>query len=124
ASGRASRGPCRPGSNRAARPARPRFQEFRMKRLALGLTMLLSACVQAQDAPAAPDKPGNLPAPVLELQKQGLRIEDTLPAPTGFRGYVARFQGRAIPIYVPPGGQYAMIGTLIDANGNDLTEKP
>ncbi len=67
---------------------------------------------------------GQLPAPVAALQKQGLQIRGTLPAPEGYRGYVAEYGGRSMPLYLLPDGRHVVIGNLFDADGNDLTSGP
>lgn len=85
-----------------------------MKFRLLAATVMLSACAQAQDS--AP-----YPAPVQALVKQGVTIQGTLPAPDGYRGYLASYGGQPVPIYVMPDGKHAVAGTLFDADGNDLT---
>ncbi|RUR27777.1 thiol:disulfide interchange protein DsbG [Vreelandella andesensis] len=63
-----------------------------------------------------------LPAPVQALANQGLTIHDQFEAPGGMRGYGASVQGRDMAIYLTPDGEHAIIGTLMDGQGNDLTE--
>lgn len=77
----------------------------------------LGACTQAQDAP-------RYPAPVQALVKQGLVIKGPLQAPAGYAGYIGEYAGRPVPIYVLPDQQHAVVGTLFDATGNDLTQAP
>lgn len=102
--------------------------------LALGV----SACSQAQNAspsqPASVATPakaatsapsaGKYPAPIEALAKQGLTIKGPLPAPPGYTGYLADYGGRPVPVYLLPDGKHAMVGTLFDAVGNDLTQAP
>jgi thiol:disulfide interchange protein DsbG len=85
-----------------------------MKFRFLAAFLLLSVCAQAQDA-------AHYPAPVQALIKRGLTIQGELPAPDGYRGYLANYGGQPVPIYVPPDGKHALVGSLFDANGKDLT---
>ena len=85
-----------------------------MKRWLLALTFSLAACVQAQD----------YPAPIMALQAKGVAIKGALPAPAGFKGYLGDYQGQPMPVYLLPDGQHVLLGTLLDAHGNDLTEAP
>lgn len=85
-----------------------------MKAWLVALTFLLAACAQAQD----------YPAPIQALASQGVTIKGRLPAPAGFKGYVGSYQGQAMPVYLLPDGKHVVIGTLLDAQGNDLTRQP
>jgi len=78
------------------------------------LGMLLALFVTAAFA-------GTLPAPVKALQRQGLVIRGEMSAPPGFRGFLADYKGRRIPVYLLPDGKHTMIGNLFDADGRDLT---
>ncbi|MGO1773468.1 MULTISPECIES: thiol:disulfide interchange protein DsbG [unclassified Halomonas] len=64
----------------------------------------------------------DLPAPVQALADQGIEIHGQFEAPGGLRGYGASVQGRDMAIYLTPDGEHAVIGTLMDSQGNDLTE--
>lgn len=70
---------------------------------------------------AASANAAELPAPVKALQQQGLTIRGEMPAPKGFRGYIAEYRGDVMPVYLLPDGKHTVIGTLYDANGEDLT---
>lgn len=83
-----------------------------MKRWLVALTLLLTACAQAQD----------YPAPIQALASKGITIKGTLPAPAGLKGYVGSYQGQPMPVYLLPDGKHVVIGTLFDAKGNDLTQ--
>lgn len=85
-----------------------------MKRWLITLTILLTACAQAQD----------YPAPIQALASKGVTIKGSLPAPAGFKGYVGSYQGQPMPVYLLPDGKHVVIGTLLDAQGNDLTQQP
>ncbi len=84
-----------------------------MKRWLVALTVLLTACVQAQE----------YPAPIQALASKGITIHGNLPAPDGIKGYVGRYQGQPMPVYLLADGKHVVIGTLFDADGNDLTQE-
>ncbi|MDR5899571.1 thiol:disulfide interchange protein DsbG [Halomonas vilamensis] len=63
-----------------------------------------------------------LPAPVTALKNQGIDIHGQFSAPGGLRGFGASVQGREMAIYLTPDGEHAIVGTLMDSDGNDLTE--
>lgn len=77
----------------------------------------LSACAQAQDT-------AHYPAPIQALVGQGLVIKGPLPAPAGYTGYLGDFGGHAVPVYLLPDRKHVMVGTLFDASGKDLTQRP
>ena len=86
----------------------------RWKRWLVPLLLALAACAQAQD----------VPAPIRALASQGVTIKGPLTAPPGFKGYVGDYRGQPMPVYLLPDGQHVVIGTLLDASGNDLTRAP
>ncbi|KXS36702.1 thiol:disulfide interchange protein DsbG [Modicisalibacter tunisiensis] len=86
----------------------------RMLGLATGLLLVTSLTAQAME----------LPAPIEQLKQQGLTIHGTFDAPGGLQGYAASLRGRAIAAYLTPDGDHAVIGTLIDAQGQDVSAKP
>lgn len=63
-----------------------------------------------------------LPAPIQALADQGLEIHGQFDAPGGLRGFGASVQGQNMAIYLTPDGEHAVVGTLMDNEGNDLTE--
>lgn len=63
--------------------------------------------------------------PVIEaLERKGLEILGRFDAPRRLSGFAAEYRGEPVAIYVMPGGQYAVIGTLIDARGRNLSAAP
>ncbi len=66
----------------------------------------------------------NRPAPVQALVDEGLQIHGEFEAPGGLRGYAASHQGREMTVFVTADGEHAIVGTMIDAEGNDLSEAP
>lgn len=91
-----------------------------MQRFVLpGLSSLLFA---ASISMASANPPDDLPAPVQALTNHGITIHGQFDAPGGLRGYGASVQGQDMAIYLTPDGEHAIVGTLMDSAGNDLTE--
>jgi thiol:disulfide interchange protein DsbG len=93
-------------------------------------TLLVSACApagtpsgHAASAPASATTAPAANASVVQraLGANGVEITGSLEAPQGFRGFVGRYQGRELPIYVLPDGRHLVVGSLFDLDGNDLT---
>ncbi|RUR32288.1 thiol:disulfide interchange protein DsbG [Vreelandella nanhaiensis] len=63
-----------------------------------------------------------LPAPIQALADQGWEIHGQFDAPGGLRGFGASTQGQEIAIYLTPDSEHAIVGTLMDSQGNNLTE--
>ncbi|MGP9664630.1 thiol:disulfide interchange protein DsbG [Halomonas sp. AOP22-C1-8] len=63
-----------------------------------------------------------LPAPVQALADQGWEIHGQFDAPGGLSGFGASAQGQEIAIYLTPDGEHAIVGTLTDHQGENLTE--
>lgn len=58
-----------------------------------------------------------LPAPIQALQERGIQIVDTFEAPGGLTGYAAIMGRRPVAVYLTQDGQHAILGTMIDSNG-------
>jgi len=65
-----------------------------------------------------------LPGPVAALADRGLNIVEKFDAPSGLTGYAATFQGRPMAIYLTKDGKHAILGTLLDAKGSDMSAEP
>lgn len=76
----------------------------------LGLT---AAAAQAQDYPQA----------LRSLDRFGVEIEAEFEAPGGLTGYVGQAHGQPLAVYLTPDGEHVIIGPMLDASGNDLTER-
>ncbi|AOE51005.1 thiol:disulfide interchange protein DsbG [Kangiella sediminilitoris] len=63
------------------------------------------------------------PAPIESIIEQGVEIIDTFDAPAGMMGYAGMMRGQPLAIYVTKDKQYAIVGTLIDKEGVNLTSK-
>lgn len=85
----------------------------------LGTLLLIFAA--STNAAIAAD---HTPAPIQALKKQGLTMHGTFKAPDGLTGYAASYQGSPVAIYLTPGGQHAIVGTMVDAQGEDMSANP
>jgi thiol:disulfide interchange protein DsbG len=102
--------------------------------------LLLSACAQASpdSLPTSGSGTSNSSAPTARVSTTGQRapaasivqralaangaeISGSLDAPAGLEGFVARYQGRELPVYALADGKHIVIGTLLDVEGHDLT---
>jgi thiol:disulfide interchange protein DsbG len=63
-----------------------------------------------------------LPAAVQALTNQGIEIHQRFDAPGGLTGFGASAQGQEMAIYLTPDGKHTLVGTLMDEDGNNLTE--
>lgn len=61
------------------------------------------------------------PASIRELEARGAEVGESFESPGGLTGYTIEMQGQTTTAYVLPGGEHAVIGTLIDADGNNLS---
>lgn len=77
----------------------------------IGFTASLSQAAFAAD---------KTPEVIEFLQQQGLEVVDTFKTEAGLTGYAVTVNGRALSVYLTPDNNYALIGNLIDAKGNDL----
>ncbi|MGM0988252.1 MAG: thiol:disulfide interchange protein DsbG [Pseudomonadota bacterium] len=84
--------------------------------LMIGLaTLPLTSTLSADD---------HWPSPLQALVEQGLEIHGEFEAPGGLSGFAASHQGREMAVYLTPDGEHAVVGTLLDAEGNDLSAAP
>lgn len=61
------------------------------------------------------------PEPVEAMRERGVEVLERFDAPSGLTGYTAMFNGRPLALYVTSDGKHALIGSLLDAKGEDLT---
>lgn len=87
--------------------------------LALAATGVLAAAgVATTVVVAAPERPPALQA----LEKQGVTIVGTFPAPGGLTAWAGYIGQRPLSIFVTPDGKHVIAGTLLDAQGNEVAE--
>lgn len=82
----------------------------------------LTAAVLALAVTAPTQADDRWPAPVQALSAQGLEIHAEFEAPGGLTGYAASYHSGEVAIYLTPDGEHAVVGTLVDAEGSDLSE--
>ena len=88
------------------------------------MTLTPLACAQTATAPAATAaKPAaaNEPAVVKTLRSQGVEFMGTFETPVGLTGYAGVAGQRPLGVYVSKDGEYAVVGTLVNAKGEDVS---
>lgn len=80
--------------------------------IALACALILAAPLQAAD----------LPAPVKALQREGIEVIAPFKAPGGLTAYAGLAGQRPVAIYLTPDGKQAILGTMVDARGQDLSQ--
>ena len=87
--------------------------------LALAATAAVGiAGVVTQVVVAAPERPAALQA----LEKQGVTIVGTFPAPGGLTAWAGYIGQRPLSLFVTPDGKHVIAGTLLDAQGEEVAE--
>lgn len=86
------------------------FVKFVTLAFSLGITF----AAQAKD----------LPAPIKAIEAQGVEVMGTFAAPGGLTGYAGMIEQHPLAIYLTADGKQAIIGTMVDATGNNLSEAP
>lgn len=64
------------------------------------------------------------PEVISYIKQQGVTIIDRFETPAGLTGYAASVEGQPLSIYLTEDKKYAVIGNLINAEGEDLGSKP
>lgn len=62
----------------------------------------------------------DLPAPLHNIASQGVEIVGSFDAPGSLTGYVGKYQGQGLTLYTTADGQHAIVGNMIDSNGNNI----
>lgn len=79
--------------------------------LLAGVSLLVLPTVQAEELPEA----------IKAVEARGAEVVGRFEAPGGLKGYAARYNGQGMALYLTPDGEHVLIGSLLDANGEDLT---
>lgn len=93
--------------------------------------LLTTACSQAAEQKAASTatvakasstgKPAaNKPAVIQAIEAQGFEVLGEFEAPSGLRGYAGVAGQRPVAVYATADGQHAVVGDLINAQGEDI----
>jgi thiol:disulfide interchange protein DsbG len=64
------------------------------------------------------------PAPIKALEAEGVEVMGRFDAPGGLKGYAAMVQQQPLAIYLTADGKQAIVGTMIDAKGENLSQEP
>ncbi|WP_298188614.1 thiol:disulfide interchange protein DsbG [uncultured Pseudomonas sp.] len=81
---------------------------------ALLSTLLVIPLAQAEEWPAA----------IKAIEARGAEIIQRFDAPSGLQGYAARFNGQGVALYLTADGQHVLVGSLLNAQGEDLSREP
>lgn len=84
--------------------------------------LLAALCLLAM--PFAQARAEALPAPIKAVQAQGVEIVGRFEAPDGLQGFAGKYQGQGMALYLTGDGQHVLLGTLLDAKGQDLSREP
>ena len=63
------------------------------------------------------------PEVISYIKQQGVSIIDSFDTPAGLTGYAASVEGQPLSIYLTEDKKYAVIGNLINAQGDDLGQE-
>ena len=85
---------------------------------------VLACAVLALASIAVPATAQEPPVPLRALQSKGVTIVGTFPAPGGLTAWAGYAGRQPLAFYATPDGQHVIVGTLLDAQGQDLTEAP
>lgn len=64
------------------------------------------------------------PAPIKALEAQGIEVIGTFDAPGGLTGYAGMIEQQPLAIYLTADGKQAIVGSMIDAKGTNLSQEP
>jgi thiol:disulfide interchange protein DsbG len=85
---------------------------------AITLALMMGA-VMATGAEAE-DKP--YPEILKTIEQQGIRILGEMQVPGGLRAFASKAGSQPLAIYLTPDNQHVVVGTLVDAYGQDMAE--
>ncbi|WP_022963445.1 thiol:disulfide interchange protein DsbG [Halopseudomonas pelagia] len=61
------------------------------------------------------------PAPIAATTERGVEIVGRFDAPAGLQGFAGKLNGQGLALYLTADEQHVLVGTLLDANGKDLS---
>jgi thiol:disulfide interchange protein DsbG len=62
------------------------------------------------------------PAPIAATLEHGVEIVGRFDAPAGLQGFAGKLNGQGLALYLTEDGQHVLVGTLLDANGTDISK--
>ncbi|MHB8666085.1 MAG: thiol:disulfide interchange protein DsbG [Burkholderiales bacterium] len=90
-----------------------------MKKAAVQIAILFAVFGMTRGAQAK-----DWPAPIKALESQGVEVVGTFAAPGGLTGYAGIIEQHPLAIYLTADGKHAIVGSMIDANGKNLSQEP
>lgn len=63
-----------------------------------------------------------LAAPLQQLEQDGVSVGESFPGPGGLTGYIGRYNGQPVEIYLTEDGQHVVVGTLINSKGDRVAQ--
>lgn len=90
--------------------------------LAVVIPAALAGCSDNNSPSSISPDGSDLPV-LLSLERLGLRIHGPLDVPGGLSAFAASAGTQAVAVYIMPDSDYALIGTLIDTQGNSVVEE-
>lgn len=64
------------------------------------------------------------PAPIKAIEAQGVEVIGMFKAPGGLTGYAGVIEMQPLAIYLTADGKHAIVGSMIDAKGDNLSREP
>ncbi|WP_394236804.1 thiol:disulfide interchange protein DsbG [Pseudomonas anguilliseptica] len=64
------------------------------------------------------------PEPIKAVEARGAEIIQRFDAPSGLQGYAARYNGQGVALYLTTDGEHVLVGSLLNAQGEDLSQQP
>jgi len=92
---------------------KPVFKRSLLASALIASGLSLSALAQAQE---------QHPEAVQQLVDRGVTVAGSFEAPNNMTGYVGDMQGRPIAFYLTSDDQHVIVGTMLNASGENLTE--
>lgn len=77
---------------------------------------------QSSPKQSSPTQADPHPAAVQRLLDRGVDLAGTFEAPGGLTGYAGSMQGQPVAFYLTPDGDHVIVGPMLDADGNNLTD--
>lgn len=96
--------------------------QFRLSTVILGLLVGVAGCSHAEEPVAQKQDPAR-PAVIATVEAHGLEVLGEFDAPGKLRGFAGLAGGRQpVAVYVTPDGEHALVGTMIDSRGEDVSQ--
>lgn len=94
------------------------YRTFNAILIAFAVLVTTTACTEAQQSPR---NAAETPPVIQTLERQGLEVFGEFDAPGELRGYAGLGGQQPLAVYVTPDGEHAVVGTLINAQGENVS---